>query len=147
MAGTTIFINASDARQNPIREHVLHDEGTAIETAILDAVQAGLYSVIISDGTPMTQSTVVASSVVSIDSSSFFIPNHGFSTGDTIQINTTGILPSPLNSTSKYYVIYEDSNHIKLAVSMHNAISGRPIPITITQGVNGVTLTDQGVGI
>ena len=148
MAGTTIFINASDARQNPIREHIVHDEGTAIERAILDAVQIGLYSVVVSDGTPMTQSTVVASSVVSIDpdDSSFLVPNHGFSTGDTVQLNSTGTLPSPLNSTSKYYVIYEDANNIKLSTTKQNAISGRPIPITITQGVNGVQLTNQGSG-
>jgi len=143
-----IFINATDARQNPIREHVIHDEGKAIESAVLDAVQAGLYSVIVSDGTPMTQSTVVASSVTNVDTSTstFFVPNHGFSTGDTVKVSGTGTLPSPLVSTSSYYVIYVDPNNIKLAATMQNAISGRPIPITITQGVNNVQLVDQGSG-
>ena len=41
MATNDIFLSASDARQNPIREHVIHDEGRAIESAILDAIALG----------------------------------------------------------------------------------------------------------
>ena len=148
MATTDIFINATDARQNPIREHVIHDEGRAIESAILDAVAAGYYSVIVSNGTPMTQSTPVSSSIVDIDPTSgiFYVPNHGFSTGNAVQVSSTGTLPSPLVSTARYFIIYVDPNNVKLATTLQNALSGQPVPVTVSQGVNGITLVDQGGG-
>ena len=148
MATNDIFLSASDARQNPIREHVIHDEGRAIESAILDAIALGQYGVTVSDGTPMTQSTSVSSPVIGISSDTgiFYVPNHGFSTGDTVQVTSTGTLPSPLVANAKYYIIYIDSNNVKLAATLQNAMAGRPIAIAVSQAVNGVTLTDQGSG-
>jgi hypothetical protein len=148
MASSTVFITATDARQNPIREHVVHDEARAIESAILDAVALGQFSTIVSDGTPMTQSTNVASPVITLDptTSIFTVPNHGFSSGDAVKVNSTGALPAPLVSTGLYYVIFVDVNSVKLAASQSDALAGRPIPITVSEGVTAVDMTEKGSG-
>lgn len=143
-----IFISANDARQNPIREHIIHTEGRIIENAILDAVQYGLYSTTVSDGTPMTQSTIVSNIVSNVDPyyNTFEIINHSFATGDTVQVTSTKLLPDPLTTTATYYVIYIDINHIKLATSLPNALGRRPISVIMGQAVNYITLTNPGEG-
>lgn len=145
---SSIFITALEARQNPIRERVVHEEGRSIESAILTAVEDGLYQCIVSDGTPMTHSTVVASPVMDVDTatSTFYVPNHGFRQGDIIKVSSTVALPSPLVSTAYYYVIYVDADHIKLAASLQHALSDRPIAITISNGLTSIELTDGGSG-
>lgn len=145
---STIFITATEARQNPYRERAVHDEGRGIESAILDAVRDGLYSVMVSDGTPMTQSSPITSPVSSIDQndSTFYIPNHKFVQGDLVTVNSTVALPSPLTSTGYYYIIYVDADHVKLAATLKDVTSNRPIPISISSGVNRISLTDQGSG-
>lgn len=145
---STIFITASDARQNPIRETAIHDEARAIETAVLNAVKLGLYDCTVSDNTPMTLSSTVPTDVWTVDpnTSILYVPNHGLSNGDIVTLSSTGSLPSPLLSTSFYYAIYVDTDHIKLATSFANAVAGRPISISITSGVNALTLTNNGSG-
>ena len=145
---STIFITAADARQNPIRESAIHDEARGIEDAVLDAVKLGLYDCTVSTGTPMTESSIQPTEVWTVDPSTsiLYVPNHGLSMGDAVTVSSTGSLPSPLVSTSFYYVIYVDSNHIKLATSFANAVSGKPLPILITSAVNVVSLTNNGSG-
>ena len=145
---STIFITATEARQNPLRERAVHDEGRAIESAILTAVANGLYETVVSDGTPMTQSTPVATPVVSVDStiSVFYVPNHNFKQGDVVQMSSTATLPSPFTANGFYYVIYVDSNHVKLASSLQDALSDRPVGLTVSNAVNGIEVTDQGDG-
>lgn len=145
---SSIFITALEARQNPIRERIVHEEGRSIESAILTAVQDGLYQCLVSDGTPMTHSTPVASPVMDVDeaTNTFFIPNHGFRQGDTVRLSSTEALPSPLTSTAFYYVIYVDPNNIKLAGSIQDALSDRPIPITVSNGLTAIEVTNGGNG-
>lgn len=145
---STIFITATEARQNPYRERAVHDEGRGIESDILDAVRDGLYNVTVSAGTPMTQSATIVSSVSNIDAndSTFYIPNHPFSQGDLVSVNSTGTLPYPLKSTSFYYVIYVDPNHVRLAETLKDANANRPISILVSNGVNDIVLTDRGSG-
>jgi hypothetical protein len=145
---STIFISASDARQNPIRETVVHDEARAIESAILSAVKLGFFDCTVSDGTPMTESSPAPSEVWTVDPSTgiFYVPNHGLSTGDCVTLSSTGTLPGPLTNTAYYYVIFVDYDHIKLATSFANAVSGMPVSISITSSVNSITLTNQGSG-
>lgn len=144
----SVFITAQEARQNPIRERAVHDEARGIESSILDAVKIGLYETTISNGTPMTDSTTLVSEVWTIDPATdqLYIPHHPFSTGDTVTLSSTIALPSPLKSTSYYYVIYVDVDHIKLASSYKDAVSGRPISIDVTAGVTTILLTNQGSG-
>lgn len=145
---SNIFITALEARQNPFRERVVHEEGRSIESAVLSAVEDGLYECTVSDGTPMTQSTPIASPVMDLDptTGTFFIPNHGFKQGDTVKVSSTQALPSPLVSTSYYYVIYVDPNHIKLAGSIQDALRERPIPLSITNGLTSIEVTNEGSG-
>lgn len=150
MAATnyTVFLTAQEARQNPIREKAVHDEVRGIESSILDSVKLGLYEATVSNGTPMTNSMLLVSDVWTVNTSNdeLYIPNHPFSTGDTVTVSSTITLPSPLQSTAYYYVIYVDSSHIKLAPSYSDAISGRPISIDITAGLTQITITEQGSG-
>lgn len=145
---SSIFITASDARQNPIRETVVHDEARAIETAVLEAVKLGLFDCVVRDGTPMTMSTFKSSDVWTIDptTSVLYVPNHGLKNGDAVNVWSNGTLPSPLVATKYYYAIYVDENHVKLASSYADAVAGRPISIEITSGVSSVTVTENGSG-
>jgi len=144
----SIFITAADARQNPIRERVVFDEGTAISAAILEAVRTGFYNALVNDGTTMTQNYGVTEPVVSINDSTgtFEVPNHPWNTGDAVFVNSTGELPSPLAISTIYYVIYVDENNIRLATSKQAALAKRPVGIALSSGVNAIILTNQGGG-
>lgn len=64
------------------------------------------------------------------------IANHTYITGMKISgITTTGVLPANLALLTPYYVIKVDTNTIKLAASLADAIAG-----------TAVTLTDDGSG-
>lgn len=143
-----IFISATDARQSPIREHVIHTEGRLIENAVLDAVRYGLFSVIVNDGTPMTQSSVTTTTVTHINTyfNTFEIPNHPYGNGAVVQLSSSTKLPDPLSPTAKYYVIYIDPNHIKLAATLPDALAYRSISIDMGQAVNSITLVNPGEG-
>ena len=148
MATKDIFINASDARQNPLREHVIHEEGRLIERAILDAINVGYYSVTISNGTPMTNSTPEVGVVQSIDPKYgiFNIPNHPWKDGDIVKAISTGKLPEPLDASTFYYVIYIDKNNIKLASSFNESLSRRPQSVVVGQSVSTISISEPGDG-
>lgn len=145
---SAIFITAAEARQNPLRERVIHDEARGIESAILDAVRLGLYEATVSDGTPMTSSSPLVSEAWTINASTdqLLVPSHGFSTGDAVVLSSTQALPAPLRAGTYYYVIYVDADHIKLADSYSSAVAGRPVGIDITSGVIAIDVTEQGSG-
>ena len=149
--GTTassIFITAADARQNPIRERIVFDEGTAISAAILEAVRTGFYNALVDKGTTMTQNYGVTEQVYSINdtTSTFEVPSHPWNTGDEVFVNSTGELPSPLLIGNIYYVIFVDANNIRLANTKQAALAARPISISISSGLTSIVLTDQGNG-
>lgn len=148
MASSSIFITATEARQNPIRESVIHDEARAIETAILEAVKNGFYQATLSGGSPMTGFGAVNMPVVSVDlvTNALYIPAHPFKTSDIVTVTSTGTLPSPLVSTNYYSVIYIDADHIKLAASPSDATNARPIDVDFTVGVTSVNVTNNGAG-
>jgi len=144
----SVFITAVDARQNPIREHIVHEEARLIENAILDAVKFGLFETTVADGTPMTNSNTQITDVWTVDplTDQLYVPNHGFSNGQSVTVSSTVALPAPLQSTAYYYVIYVDPDHIKLAGSYAQAMSGTPIGIDITAGVTMISLDAPGTG-
>jgi hypothetical protein len=145
---SAIFITATEARQNPLRERVVHDEARGIESAILDAVRVGLYETTVSNGTPMTNSVPVMSEAWTVDAvtDQIYVPSHGFSTGDSVMLSSTRALPSPFKSNQYYYVVFVDNDHIKLAASYSDAVSGRPVSIDITSGVVEIRVGNQGSG-
>lgn len=144
----SVFPSASDARHNPRSEMVIHEEICGIQTAILNAINLGLFETTVSDGTPMTDSYTPMTDVWTVNTSTddFYIPNHNLKTGDAVTVTSTVTLPAPLVSTAYYYVIYVDPDHIKLAPTYADSVSGRPIHIDITSGVVQVTITNAGTG-
>ena len=144
----SIFITAADARQNPIRERIVFDEGTAISAAILEAVRTGFYNALVNGGTTMTQNTGVIEAVNSINDATgtFEVPNHPWNNGDAVFVNSTGELPSPLAMSTLYYVIYVDENNIRLANTKQAALAKRPLSIVLSSGVDTLSLTNQGGG-
>lgn len=144
----SVFITAAEARTNPIRDRIIHDEACGIQSVILDAVKIGLFEATVSDRTPMTKSTAPVTDVWTVDSATdqFYIPNHSFSTGDTVTVSSSVALPSPLKTNAYYYVIYVDTDRIKLATSFADAMSGRPVAVDVTSGITVFTITSEGSG-
>lgn len=135
MANANIFLDATSVRNNARTYLIIHQEARAMEDAILFAADSGLLDAIIYN-TYMT-STILPNfqNITSVDAATntFTLINHGFQAGDEIQLNTTGILPNPLNNSTTYYLILVDSNNFKLAASFIDMINGIAIDIT-TQG-------------
>lgn len=148
MANSSIFVTANEARQNSIRETIVHDEVRGIETVVLNSVRNGLYQATVTSGTPMTSRGLTNITVQSIDlaTNQLFVPNHPFKMGDLVTVSSTEILPSPLISTKYYSVIYIDSNYIKLAATVSDALELRPLSIDFSIGVTDIVLTNPGAG-
>ena len=146
--GSSVFISAADARQSPVGDKTVHTEIRKIEDCILDAVNFGFFETTVSNYTPMTYSTPTVSDVWTVNTTNdqLYIPNHGFKNGDTVVVRSTNVLPAPLNSTSYYYIVYIDIDHVKLANSYVNAMAGRPVSIDITSSLTDILLTNQGNG-
>jgi hypothetical protein len=53
-------------------------------------------------------------------------------TGHLVHLSTTGTLPTPLQASTDYYVIYVSATTIKLAETLEDAIAGNVIDITNT---------------
>lgn len=145
---SSVFITALEARQNPIRERVVFDEATEISSAILEAVRTGYYEAVVSGGTPMTANSAVTATVYDINdiTDTFDIGVHPFNTGDEVYVYSSGELPSPLLPGTVYYVIYIDRLSIRLAETKQDALANRPVPIDLVQGINSITLTNEGSG-
>lgn len=148
MANPCVFISAADARQNPIRESVVHEEACAIETAILNAVKNGLYEAKLSSGSPMTGAGTIRSAITSVDlnNNQMYVPGHPFKTGDLVTVSSNGALPAPLLSTEFYSVIYIDPDYIKLAANPMDASNSIPLNIDFTAGVISIDVNEQGAG-
>ena len=144
----SIFITAAEARQNPIRERVVFDEGTAVSGSILEAVRTGYYNALVNGDSPMTQTVAISTPVYSIDdtANTFEVAGHGYNTGDEVFVYSSGQLPSPLTTDTVYYIIYVDIDTVKLAATKQDALAKRPISIDLVSGVNSITLTNQGTG-
>jgi hypothetical protein len=148
MAAISIFMTAAEARQNPKRDAAIHDEVRAIESSILKAVKNGFYQATISDGTPMTDVNVanIEASAVDLSSDQITIPSHPFKNGDIVTVSSNGTLPSPLNTSSHYQVIYVDADHIKLAASISDADDPIPLSLDFSVGVVSIEVVDGGQG-
>jgi flagellin-like hook-associated protein FlgL len=71
-----------------------------------------------------------SASAVDIVTESITANNHGLTTGTQIQLSTTGTLPGGLSTATNYWVIQVDSNTLKLASSLANAMTNNPINLT-----------------
>ena len=82
-------------------------------------------------------------SVVDVANNSLTITSHPYTTGDRVVITSTGTIPGGLSSTSSYYVIVENSNSIKLAVTYSNADAGSDIDIQTTGSGTITVVSDE----
>lgn len=58
--------------------------------------------------------------------------DHTMTTGQKVWIASDGYLPSPLESRTDYYVIADDSSHVRLADSPEDAAAG--VAVTLSDG-------------
>jgi hypothetical protein len=93
---------------------------------------ANLFSAIVPNkGTVII--TIATPGVVTLNS-------HGFLTGESIFLTTTGALPTGLSIDTLYYIISVDANTFRLATSYANAVATIPTPIN-TSGTQSGTHT------
>lgn len=82
----------------------------------------GMFSVLDVDGTPVTLSDigsgshdVVISRAMTVDpATSLYVPAHQFNDGDAVTVISSGVLPSPLSTSSTYYVRSIGIDHVEL---------------------------------
>ena len=90
------------------------------------AVQRTTYSRLFSVVVPNKGTVTVTSAnpgVVTLNS-------HGFLTGESVFLTTSGALPTSLTANTLYYVISVDTNTFRLATTYANAIAGTAINTT-----------------
>ena len=74
-------------------------------------------------------------------------PAHGFQTGESIFLTTTGTLPTGLSPNTIYFVINVTTDTFRLALNYDNAIAGTAINTSGTQsGVHSVFACPYGLG-
>ena len=136
-AAASSFTNAIDARHTIPSEQAISAEIYGIQQQIYAAINQGVYQTQISNNTLMTYSTPFTPVTWTVNGSQIVIPDHPFNTGDIITVSSTISLPSPLMQATYYYVIFVDVNTIMLASTYANAISARPVNITLTNAGSG----------
>ncbi len=83
----------------------------------------------------------VAASDVTTGTEKITMSSHTFQTGDTVQVSTSGGLPSGLSANTTYYVIDSGTNDIQLATTLALATAGTAINLT-SQGSGNHTITN-----
>lgn len=147
MTTTSWFVTATEARNNVIKDIAVHNEISALESAVLLAVQQGLYETTVTDSSLMTSSSTMTPITVTVNlDGTFAYVNHAFVNGDAVQLSSNGVLPPPFNSTAFYYVIYVDANTFRLAASRADALALRPISVSVSEGVTLVSVSSTGSG-
>lgn len=71
------------------------------------------------------------------------LPDHGFTTGSTVDFLTDGTLPTGLATGTTYWVIKIDDDIVSVASSKANAFAGTALPITIATGSGTHTIQEQ----
>ena len=146
MVTASWFLSATEARNNIVKCIAVHGEITDIENQVLLAVQRGDYEVTVNGGTLMTNSDTNLAKTFTVNPTTNVITiiMHGYNTGDTVMVSSTGELPPPLMAFTYYYVIYVDANSIRLATTKQNAQAGQAISIDLDAGVIDVTMDNAG---
>ena len=113
----------------------LNCDGTAIDRT----TYANLYAAIVPNKGTITL-TIASPCVVTLAS-------HGFITGDSIYLTTTGALPTGLTANTLYYVIYVNATTFRLATSYANAVASTAINTSGTQsGTHTLYYCPYGLG-
>lgn len=80
---------------------------------------------------------------VTVGSDTLNISSHSFTDLQRVQASTTGTLPAGLSTSTDYYIIYVDSDNVKLASSIANAVADTAVDITAAAGGGTHTLTSE----
>lgn len=110
------------------------------------------------DGTAVSRSTysalfnvlckTIGTGTVTIASPGVWtLVGHGFTTGDSLYLTTTGALPTGLSANTLYYAVTVTDDTFRLATSRANALAGTAINTSGTQsGVHTVVDCAWGLG-
>lgn len=85
----------------------------------------GIKDITISDKSFLPAAVNTATDSVNINA-------HGFVTGLACQLTTTGTLPAGLSPATTYYLIVVDSNNVKYAATLSNALGGIAVDLSGT---------------
>lgn len=100
---------------------------------------SNLFNAIVPDKGAITV-TIATPAVVTLNS-------HGFLTGESIFLTTTGALPTNLSVNTLYFVIFVDANTFRLATTYANAIAGTAINTSGSQsGIHTLFYCPYGLG-
>lgn len=117
---------------------------TAVPTWAINYLSAErpyyLYRVVAYPTGMGTSSFVFVDADVSVANDTITEAAHGYSTGDSVDLATAGVLPGGLAADTTYYVISVDVNTISLATTAANATAGSAIDITSAAGGGNHTL-------
>jgi hypothetical protein len=99
-------------------------------------VTTNAANVNVGTGFSIAVATQGVDSEIDIPNDKVSIPSHGYLVGLKGQLTTTGTLPAGLSTTTDYWIIPVDSNHVSFATTRANAIAG-----------TAIDLTDEGTGV
>jgi ribosomal protein L31 len=85
---------------------------------------------------------VQGGSTIDISTDEITSNDHGFYTGQQVQVSSSGTLPAGLTVLTDYYLIVLSSNVYKFATSLANALAGIDVDIT-NVGSGNMTVTSQ----
>lgn len=112
-------------------------------------VQAQIGLIKVQTSASLTQGTAYATTVfktfidanVNTGTEVLTITTHGFSTGDRVQLSTTGALPTGLSSLTDYYVISTGASTLQLSATLSGAFAASAVNITAAAGGGTHTVT------
>lgn len=123
------------------------DAETKADTHSVGAyVRSGDSGALITHHSPAEASSIsfgFADGDVTVGTDSINSTAHGLSTGDIVQLTSSGTLPAGLALATDYYVIRVDADNFKLAASAIDAENGDAVDITAAAGGGTHTVTGQ----
>lgn len=99
------------------------------------AIGGDSYSAVAIIDVDTPAAVIVASAAIVFATGVWTSTAHGLSTGLKVQLSTSSALPTPLATSTDYFIIAVSANTFKIASSLVNAQAG-----------TAITLSDSGVG-
>lgn len=131
----------ANAMQSPFQSTFVQTSGALTAPAQpLPARNGALLKVLVASGFDNT----FTSSDVSVPNNYVTIANHGFITGQKVQLTTSGSLPTGLSLATDYYVIRISSSTFRFATTPYNAFNGTAVTMS-GAGSGTDTVTSQYV--
>ena len=134
---TTFFPTGTQTKTIQALDINLYNEIDTIQRSILTNAEIQIYEAVINTS-PMTLYTPPVNQILTGDSvnSYLYSANHGLVKFDVLELQTTGILPGPLQAGYLYYVNPIDVNNFQIFTKKENVLANK-----------FVTLYNNGTGI